>query len=513
MADLPAIEAAGLTAPTDRTRGAGAGERVAAAALGEVADTADAVTGLLINHQKGVDAAEVAKIKTAVDLDADTLAAQPELALDPEAFAKAWGAHRSSVLEKVPSRYAVQAGAYLDQIGMRKRGEIIGKAATAQTKAAEAALRERRGVLLGKLDAHAKQGPAGLTTEAYASDLAEYTEVETQLGNPNFGSSPAEAQGRLESSNTRLRTTATLVTAELVYKSEGLAAAKAFVEGVINDPSLRLSQADREAIANEAKQAVNLIHQADVEAAREAREQERDLRDAQRDVAADLRVDIMSGARFSAEELRELAKSGRIDDRDVPGLLRLSLSESRRAAAEARRDARLAEALANPLNRKMLERAAGGDREAARRAVRMVDQGLIDPEEAAEVAAEYAKAKKNPGYAAAMDFLSRTLSDDEDDRSGAIDHMRRQFSSGLVQPGREIDSARVVADKYRGRRASTLPAPMFGLGVPKTAADVAAAKSRLKALKDAPGSRITDEVYARELRNLAAWGYAVGAKK
>lgn len=488
---LPEIEAEVITPLADMSRGAGLGERAGAAAFNQAAQTFSDIGGMLVHYQKAVDDGEHAKIRSAVDYDLDRLAAEHKG--DPQGFETAAAKLRSDLIERVPSRYAGVTGAYVDTLGKQRAGALYQQRATMDTEAAKSALDQRRGVLEGSLLAFQRQGPAALSTPEYQQVFQEYSDVLTSLGNPMFGSSPTESQARIEVARTRQTTGAALTEARDIYAKEGLAAARSFIERTVNDPGLALSAYDRQQLENGAREEINLMHQTTVEAERETRQAEVARRQAQRDTTDDFMLDAVTGTLTKSTIMAALAK-GDIEDGQAARLLKAIKATARSSGggSSTPRDGTLAAITA----------AAGGDKAAAKEAVKLAERGVIDPSEAADVANAYRTAKANPQIAAGVDYIATTLVGDADDKKAAIAFYMKQAGLGLIPPGMETKSAEDAVTKYRGRKLSTLEAPLFGW-IPKSNADVAKATINLN--KQLATGRISQATFQQQQRLLLAW--------
>lgn len=490
--NLPEIEAEVITPLADMSRGAGLGERAGAAAFSQAAQTFSDIGGMLTHYQKGVDDGERAKIRSAVDYDLDKLAAEHKG--DPQGFETAAAKLRTELISRVPSRYAGVTGAYVDTLGKQRSGTLYMQRAQMDTESAKSALEQRKSVLEGTLQAYQRQGPSALQTPEYQAAFGEYSEVLTSLGNPLFGSSPAESQARIEVAKTRQITGAALTEARDIYAKEGLASARGFIERTINDPTLNLSAYDRQQLENGAREEINLMHQATIETERETRQAEQALKASQRETTDDLMLDAVLGTLNKGTVMAALAK-GDIEDGQAARLLKAIKATARSAGgsgASAPKEGTL----------KAITAAAGGDKEAAKEAMRLAERGVIDPGEAADVANAYRTAKKNPAIAAGVDFISQQLTDRGDDRKGAIAFYMKQAGLGLIPPGKETQAAQDAITKHQGRSYSTLPAPLFGW-TPRTDADVA--KSAAKARAAYANGRISAAVYQNELATLQMW--------
>lgn len=493
---LPQIEAEAISPLVDMTRGAGMGERAAAAAWGQLAETAQDVTAVLGHYGKAVNDAEISKIRTAVDQDYDRLAA--EHAADPDTFRSKAASMRSEIIERVPSRFAGVAGSYIDQVSGQHQGRLYQEKVAADTKASKLALDDRKGVLEAKLEGYQRQGPAALGTPEYLSTFAEYSDVLRSLGNPIYGSSPAVAQAQIETAETRQKVGAALSAAQLVYAQSGVAGAKSFIEGTLNDPNLNLSAYDRQQLENRAKEEINLLHQADVEAERELKEQERAKKEAQRDRTDNFLMDAFMGSASQADVMSAI-KADEITEGQGVRILQAIKAKQRADRAEER----MASAFAKKSTAEAILAAAGGDKDAVRSATKLFERGVIGASDMEDVARSYHAAKNNPQIAAGVDFISTHLVDKADDRNGAVTFYMRNAGLGLIKPGQEQQAAADAVQKYRGRGYSTLPAPTFGAGVPRTNDDIARAGAA--ALKAKNEGRISQAVYDAEVRNLSAW--------
>lgn len=489
--NLPEIEAEVITPLADMSRGAGLGERAGAAAFSQAAQTFSDIGGMLTHYQKGVDDGERAKIRSAVDYDLDRLAAEHKG--DPQGFETAAAKMRTELISRVPSRYAGVTGAYVDTLGKQRSGTLYMQRAQMDTESAKSALEQRKSVLEGTLQAFQRQGPSALQTPEYQAAFGEYSEVLTSLGNPLFGSSPAESQARIEVAKTRQITGAALTEARDIYAKEGLASARGFIERTINDPSLNLSAYDRQQLENGAREEINLMHQATIEAERETRQAEQALKASQRETTDDFMLDAVLGTLNKGTVMAALAK-GDIEDGQAARLLKAIKATARSAGGGGSpKEGTLAAITA----------AAGGDKDAAKQAAKLAERGVIDPKDAAEVANAYRTASKNPAIAAGVDMISTGLIGKGDDRNGAVAWYMRQASLGLIPQGRETLAAQNAIDKHRGRNFSTLPAPMFGADTPTTKDQIAKiAATTLKAQRE---GRISATTAQSELANLKAW--------
>lgn len=494
---LPEIEAEVITPLADMSRGAGMGERAGAAAFNQIAQTFSDVGGMLAHYQKAVDDGEHAKIRSAVDYDLDRLAADHRG--DPQGFETAAAKLRTELIESVPSRYAGVTGSYVDTLGKQRAGALYQQRATMDTESAKSALEQRKSVLEGSLTAFQRQGPAALTTPEYQQTFQEYSDVLNSLGNPMFGSSPAESQARIEVARTRQTTGAALTEARDIYAKEGFAAAKLFIERTVNDPTLAMSTYDREMIEKGAKEEINLLNQQALEAERETRQAEQAQDSQRKENYGDFTLDAVTGTLTKGTIMAALSK-GDIDDSQAARLLKSIKATARSAGggSSAPRDGTLAAITA----------AAGGDKNAAKEAAKLAERGVIDPSEAADVAIAYRTASKNPAIAAGVDLISTQLTDRGDDRKGAVTFYMRQAGLGLIPPGKETQAAQDAITKHRGRNYSTLNAPLFGW-VPRTNDDVA--RSAAKAKQAYANGRISQQTYQSELVNLQTWRSRIAA--
>jgi hypothetical protein len=115
MADLPVIQAEGITAPANLVSSAGSAAQADANAFGHLADTAGQVSDLLIAHQHVVDQGIVSNLKTSADGDINTL--RDAHLDDPAGFKSAVSDYRTALIAKTPSRYARTMGIYVNQVG------------------------------------------------------------------------------------------------------------------------------------------------------------------------------------------------------------------------------------------------------------------------------------------------------------------------------------------------------------------------------------------------------------
>lgn len=493
MADLPEIEAEAVSSPVDLTRSAGMAGRATADAFEQASRVLGGVTNTLGQIMRTNDQAAIAEHKSGVDADIDDLVVQ--FKGDPNGFRAALSAARTATVERTPGRYARAVGAYFDQVGTRATTAIARERANMDIVSSKSALEQRKSVLEGKLEAWRSQGPAIQGDPDYMADLSEYAGVVQQLGNPLYGSSPEEAQARLDGAMARQRVGSALSEARNIYSSHGLAAAKTFIESTVNDPDIPLSTYDRQQLANGAREDINLLHQADVEQERATREAERDKKAAQRDRTDDLTLDAFTGSLSPAQITSEI-QSGTITEAQGVRLLRMRKAAMRSSGGGRQKSE-------STLAREALIQAAGGDKDAAKQAAKLAERGVIDPSDAGEVAAAFKTAKGNPRVAAGVDHISTSLAERGDDRKGAIAHYMKQAALGLIPEGREMQAAQDVEKKYRGRAYSTLPAPMFGAGVPRNADDVARVASTTK--RAFQNGRISQATYLSEMKNLSAW--------
>lgn len=501
-AELPQIEAEAISPLVDMTRSAGIGQRAAAQAWGAVSDVADQATNLLAHYGEAVNAGETAKIRTAVDQDYAQLAA--EHSGDPDSFREKAASMRSEILERVPSRMANVAGAYIDHVTGQHQTALVRQKVELDTADAKAALTDRKGVLEAKLAGFERQGPDALQTPEYMATFGEYSDTLRSLGNPIYGSTLRQAEAQIEVAQTRAKVGAVLSTARDVYAKSGMAPAKQFIEDTVNSSDLNLSLADRQALENRAKEEINLINQAAIEKEREAKEAERAKKDAQRDKTDDFLLDAFMGGATQAGVMAAI-KADEITEGQGVRILQAIKSKQRADAAEQR----MASAFAKKSTAEAILAAAGGDKDAAKNAVKMQERGLIGSGDVEDVARAYHAAKNNPQIAAAIDFISTHLVDKADDRSGAITAYMRQAGLGMVQPGNEMNVANQTIAKYRGRGYSTLEAPMFGAGVPRTNDDVARAGAEAK--KARADGRISQATYDTQVRLLSAWKARIAA--
>lgn len=494
--NLPEIEAEAISAQVDVTRSAGVGQRAAAAAFSQAAGTFQDLTNLGAAYGKAVNDGEKAKIRSAVDQDFVKLAA--DHAADPEGFAKATAEARSRIIEAAPHRLAQVAAGYVDQVAAEHAASIYQERVKADTAGAKQALQERKGVLEGKLAGFQRQGPAALETPEYASAFSEYAETVQALGNPIYGSSKAWADAEVEQAQTRGKVGAGLTMAREIYESGGLAAAKKFIEDTVNDPTLNLSLNDRQQLENAAKEEINLLNQAAVEAERKQREEETAKRLAQSERTDDLMLDAFMG-NVTRGAVMDAMKNDEISEKQGLRVLQAIRAKQRSDAA----DARMASAFARKTTAESILAAAGGDKDAVKQATKLLERGIIGSGDMEDVAKAYHAAKNNPQIAAGVDYLSTHLPDKVDDRSGAVADYMRRASLGLIQPGKEMNTAQDVVMKYKNRGYSTLAAPLFGVGVPRTPDEVARSNFLAKQAFDA--GRISQATYMAELRNNAAW--------
>lgn len=494
--NLPEIEAEAISAQVDVTRSAGVGQRAAAAAFSQAAGTFQDLTSMGAAYGKAVNDGAKAEIRSAVDADFSKLAA--DHAVDPEGFTKAAAEARTAIIKATEPRLAQVAGSYVDQVAAEHSARIYQARVKADTDGAKQALQDRKGVLEGKMAAFQREGAAALTTPEYAATFSEYAETVNSLGNPIYGSSPAWATAEIEQAQTRGKIGAALAGAKDVYTSSGVAGAKKFIEDTVNDPALNLSQNDRQQLENSAKEEINLLHEADREAERERKAAEDEVRAKQNDRADDLMLNAFLGS-TSQSAVMAAMKNDEITERQGLRVLQAIKAKARADRAEQR----AASAFGRKSTAEAILAAAGGDKDAVRQAMKLVERGIIGPGDAEDVAGAYHAAKNNPQIAAGVDYLSTHLPDKADDRSGAVGDYMRRASLGLIQPGKEMNAAQDVVLKYKNRGYSTLAAPLFGVGVPRTPDEVARSNFLAKQAFDA--GRISQATYMAELRNNAAW--------
>lgn len=141
MAELPVIQAEGLTQPADLTRSAGSGAAAASQAFGRLAQIANSVEDTVLAHQKTVDDAQVAKLRSSVDQDVATLHAAN--LTNPQGFKDAYATYRTDLISKTPSRYVPRVAAYADNMGGQTAASVTMASAQQDHKNAIQALDAR----------------------------------------------------------------------------------------------------------------------------------------------------------------------------------------------------------------------------------------------------------------------------------------------------------------------------------------------------------------------------------
>jgi hypothetical protein len=294
MADLPSIQAEGLTQPADLTRSAGAGSAATASAFGRLAQTADSVTDMLLVHQHTVDAAQVAKLRSSVDEDIATLHAAN--LTNPQGFKDAYADYRSKLIAATPSRYVNPVASYADGMGGRTAASVTMASAQQDHKNAIQALTARATSVSTRIgDALGDgRGVGALATDPQLqSDQQEFASTFDSLVKSG-AMSREEADLKLHEETTKWKAAAVTGHVLRVYHDAGADAALKELSRVGDDQTL--DAPDRLLAFQRARTALNGEMKVDDEQRTRARTlQDQNIQDAERLIGEDAASTRLSG--------------------------------------------------------------------------------------------------------------------------------------------------------------------------------------------------------------------------